>query len=65
MHFGYATLFTWHLALTPGFGSSLAFARIENHYFHNHGFFEWDDWILDNVHKIRHIPTVKDFFICP
>ena len=37
---------------------ALAFARIENHYFHNGGFFEWDDWILDNVHKIRDIPTV-------
>eukprot|EP01063_Lacrimia_lanifica_P034661 TRINITY_DN6444_c0_g1_i2.p1 TRINITY_DN6444_c0_g1~~TRINITY_DN6444_c0_g1_i2.p1 ORF type:complete len:392 (+),score=157.75 TRINITY_DN6444_c0_g1_i2:68-1177(+) len=37
---------------------ALAFARIENHFFHNHGFFEWDDWILDNVHRIRHIPTV-------
>ena len=37
---------------------ALAFARIENHYFHNGGFFEWDDWLLDNVDKIRHIPTV-------
>lgn len=37
---------------------SLAFARIENHFFHNRGFFEWDDWLLDNVSKIRHIPTV-------
>jgi len=23
------------------------------------GFFEWDDWLLDNVDKIRHIPTVS------
>lgn len=37
---------------------SLAFARIENHYFHNRGWFEWDDWLLDNVDRIRHIPTV-------
>mmetsp|Transcript_79633 Transcript_79633/g.227364 ORF Transcript_79633/g.227364 Transcript_79633/m.227364 type:complete len:400 (+) Transcript_79633:65-1264(+) len=36
---------------------SLAFARIENHYFHHGGFLAWDDWILDNVDKIRHIPT--------
>jgi len=37
---------------------ALAFARIENHYFHHGGFFEWDDWLLDNVDKIRHIPTL-------
>jgi len=37
---------------------ALAFARIENHFFHNHGFFEWDTWLVDNVDKIRHIPTV-------
>jgi len=36
---------------------ALAFARIENHFFHNGGFWEWDDWLLDNVHKIAHIPT--------
>lgn len=34
-----------------------AFARIESHYFINNGFFETDNWILENVHKIRHIPT--------
>jgi len=37
---------------------SLAFARIENHYFHNKGWLEWDDWLLDNAEGIRHIPTV-------
>eukprot|EP00808_Paulinella_micropora_P004439 g3282.t1 len=37
---------------------SLAFARIENHYFSNKGFFPSENWILDNVYKIRHIPTV-------
>ena len=36
---------------------ALAFARIENHYFHHGGWFEWDDWVLDNLPKIRHIPT--------
>ena len=35
-----------------------AFARIECHYFTNGGFFETDEWILENVDKIRHIPTV-------
>jgi len=33
------------------------FARIECHYFVNKGFYESDSWILDNVDKIRHIPT--------
>jgi proline iminopeptidase len=35
-----------------------AFARIECHYFINGGFFDTDEWLLDNVNKIRHIPTV-------
>ena len=35
-----------------------AFARIECHYFINKGFFESDSWILDNVDKISHMPTV-------
>ena len=34
-----------------------AFARIECHYFINKGFFETDSWLLDNAHKIKHIPT--------
>lgn len=34
-----------------------AFARIECHYFVNKGFFKEDGWILNNVDKIRHIPT--------
>jgi proline iminopeptidase len=37
---------------------ALAFARIENHFFWNKGFFPSDSWILENVYKIRHIPTV-------
>ena len=35
-----------------------AFARIECHYFINGGFFKTDEWILENVNKIRHIPAV-------
>ena len=35
-----------------------AFARIECHYFTNRGFFDTDEWLLENVAKIRHIPTV-------
>ncbi|XP_068656027.1 proline iminopeptidase-like isoform X2 [Aristolochia californica] len=37
---------------------SLAFARIENHYFINKGFFPSDSYLLDNIDKIRHIKTV-------
>ena len=34
-----------------------AFARIENHYFVNKGFFPYDGWLLDQVKaKIQHIP---------
>ncbi|KAK3193207.1 hypothetical protein Dsin_024517 [Dipteronia sinensis] len=36
---------------------SLAFAKIENHYFVNKGFFSSDSFLLDNVDKIRHINT--------
>ena len=35
-----------------------AFARIECHYFINSGFFKTDEWLLENVDKIRHIPVV-------
>jgi proline iminopeptidase len=35
-----------------------AFARIENHFFSNKGFLATDNWIIDNVDRIRHIPTV-------
>lgn len=39
---------------------SLAFARIENHYFVNKGFFPRDGFLLEKeqIDKIRHIPTV-------
>ncbi|MFZ2028669.1 MAG: prolyl aminopeptidase [Vitreimonas sp.] len=33
-----------------------AFARIENHYFMNNGFFETDGWLLDQAARMRHIP---------
>lgn len=35
---------------------SLAFARIECHYFSNNIFFEDDNYILNNTHQIQHIP---------
>lgn len=34
-----------------------AFARIECHYFLHRGFFETDDHLLQNVHRIRHLPA--------
>ena len=37
---------------------ALAFARIECHYFVNRGFFERDDQIIANVHRVRNIPAV-------
>lgn len=36
---------------------AVAFARIESWYFQNRGFFESDNWILENIHKLRHIPA--------
>ena len=33
-----------------------AFARIECHYFINKGFFKSDNFLLDNVHKIKNLP---------
>lgn len=33
-----------------------AFARIENHYFVNHGFFAHDGWLLDQAPHMRGIP---------
>lgn len=40
------------------YGFFQAFARIENHYFVNKGFFPSDSFLLDNVEKIKHINTV-------
>ena len=46
-----------------------AFARIECHYFINSGFFKTDEWLLENVDKIRHIPAVivqgRYDMVCP
>jgi proline iminopeptidase len=46
------------VAKTAGDEFAIAFARIECHYFMNKGFFEKDTQLLDDVHRIRHIPTV-------
>jgi proline iminopeptidase len=48
---------------------ALAFARIECHYFVNHGFFERETQLLDDVARIRHIPGVivqgRYDIVCP
>ena len=48
---------------------SRAFARLENHYFTNAGFLEFDGQILANVPRIAHIPGVivqgRYDMICP
>ena len=37
---------------------ALAFARIECHYFMHNAFFETDNYLIENVGKIRHIPSI-------
>ena len=37
---------------------AIAFARIECHYFVNRGFFDSDDQLIANAHKVRNIPGV-------
>ncbi len=57
-----STLSLWpDLERQAAFGGdefALAFARIECHFFINRGFFETDDQIIRDLHKIRHIPAV-------
>lgn len=35
-----------------------AFARIECHYFTNNGFFETENFLIENIDKVRHIPAI-------
>ena len=37
---------------------ALSLARIECHYFMNNSFFPSENFLIENVEKIRHIPTV-------
>lgn len=57
------------ISIYSGDKFALSFARIENHYFQNRGFFETDDHLLQNVDKIRHIPAVivqgRYDLVCP
>ncbi len=46
-----------------------AFARIECHYFINKGFFNETNYLINNIHKIRHIPGIiiqgRYDLVCP
>jgi len=57
-----------HSGETPG-DYARAFARLENHYFVNGGFLEFDGQILANMGRISHIPGVivqgRYDMICP
>jgi len=48
---------------------ALAFARIECHYFMNNAFFDTNNYLIENVGKIRHIPAVivqgRYDMVCP
>ena len=37
---------------------ALTFAQIENHYFINEGFLEYDGYLLDQVESFRHLPGI-------
>ena len=47
-----------YIAASAGDAFALAFAGIENHYFVNRGFFEHDDQLLRNAHRLRGISGV-------
>ncbi len=47
-----------HVTRAAGDAFSLAFSRIECHYFVNRGFLKHEDQLLDDVSKLKGIPTV-------
>jgi len=58
-----------YIASTSADEFALTFARIECHYFVHGGFFERDDQLLHNVHKLKKIPAVivqgRYDIVCP
>jgi proline iminopeptidase len=48
---------------------ALALARIENHYFVNHCFFDDDNQLLAGAHRLKHIPGIivhgRYDIVCP
>ncbi|MDQ2643585.1 MAG: prolyl aminopeptidase [Myxococcota bacterium] len=47
-----------YIRSSGGDAFSLAFARIEAHYFVNHGFLSRENQLIEDVVRIRHVPTV-------
>ena len=47
-----------YIRSSAGDAFSLAFARIEAHYFVNRGFLARDNQLIEDVGRIRHVPTV-------
>jgi proline iminopeptidase len=49
--------------------NALSLARIECHYFTHNTFFDTDNYLIENAHKIRHIPAVivqgRYDLVCP
>ena len=45
-----------YLKVVEARGDSIAFARIECHFFANGGFFPQANWILENMERMRRIP---------
>ena len=47
-----------YIANAAGDDFALAFARIEAHYFVHHGFLEREQQLIENIGRLRHIPSV-------
>ena len=64
-----ASLKSFGTSYSPSIEYAKAFARIENHYFINHGFLENNDQVIDNLHLVKEIPTIiiqgRFDMICP
>ncbi len=58
-----------YVARTEDEEFNMAFARIETHYFVNHGFFRPESQLLDDVRLIKHIPAIivqgRYDMVCP
>ena len=58
---GATSFLHFDVSRTKQFGApdfAIALARIETHYFINHGFFSAENQLLEDIDLIRHIPTV-------
>lgn len=50
--------FLFYIFATTFANQNMTMAQIENHYFFNRGFFETDNWLLENINKIQNIPGI-------